>query len=35
LLNVQEAAVFTIVLAAVVASVLLFVAVALFERKQF
>jgi ABC-2 type transport system permease protein len=35
LLNVQEAAVFTIVLAAVVASVLLFAAVALFERKQF
>ena len=35
LLNVQEAAVFTIVLAGVVASVLLFAAVALFERKQF
>jgi len=35
LLNVREAALFTIVLAAVVASVLLFAAVALFERKQF
>ena len=35
LLNVQEAAVFTIVLAAIVATVLLLAAVALFERKQF
>jgi ABC-2 type transport system permease protein len=35
LLNIQEATVFTIVLAGAVASALLFAAVALFERKQF
>jgi hypothetical protein len=35
LFNIQEATIFTIILAGAVASALLFAAIALFERKQF